>query len=61
MRKLNESYSSKIIKNILTNSTQLKYTNGHYKITPFDYKSNIEKYQNSTNIMDKIVNTFTSL
>lgn len=61
MRKLNESYSSKTIKDILTNSTQLKYTNGHYKITPFDYKSNIEKYQNSTNIMDKIVNTFTSL
>lgn len=61
MRKLNESYNSKIIKNILTNSTQLKYTNGRYKTNPFDYKSDIEKYQNSTNIMDKIVNTFTSL
>lgn len=61
MRKLNESYSSKIIKNILTNSTQLKYTNGRYNTNPFDYKSDIEKYQNSTNIMDKIVNVFTSL
>lgn len=61
MRKLNESYSSKIIKNILTNSTQLKYLNGEYRTDIFDYRSDIRKYQNSTNIMDKIVNTFTCL
>lgn len=58
---LNESYSSKTIKDILTNSTQLKYLNGEYKTNIFDYRSDIKKYQNSTNIMDKIVNTFTSL
>ena len=61
MRKLNESYSSKTIKDILTNSPQLKYTEGKYRTNPFDYRSDIRKYQNSTNIMDKIVNTFTSL
>ena len=61
MRNLNESYSSKIIKNILTNNIQLKYLNGEYRTDIFDYRSDIRKYQNSTNIMDKIVNTFTSL
>ncbi len=58
---LNESYNSKTIKDILTNNIQLKYLNGEYKADTFDYRSNIIKYQNSTNIMDKIVNTFTSL
>ena len=58
---LNESYNSKTIKDILTNNIQLKYLNGEYKADTFDYRSNIIKYQNSTNIMDKIVNTYTSL
>lgn len=61
MRKLNETYNSKTIKDILTNSALLKYTEGKYGTNPFDYRSDIRKYQNSTNIMDKIVNTFTSL
>ena len=58
---LNESYNSKTIKDILTNSTQLKYLNGEYRTDIFDYRSDIKKYQNNSNIMDKIVNTFTSL
>lgn len=58
---LNESYNSKTIKDILTNNIKLKYLNGEYKADTFDYRSNIIKYQNSTNIMDKIVNTYTSL
>lgn len=61
MRKLNESYNSKTIKDILTNNIQLKYLNGEYRADTFDYRSNIIKYQNSTNIMDKIINTFTIL
>lgn len=58
---LNESYNSKTIKDILTNNIQLKYLDGEYSTIIFNYKSDIKKYQNSTNIMDKIVNTFTSL
>lgn len=61
MRKLNESYNSKTIKYILSNNIQLKYLNGEYRTDIFDYRSDIKKYQNSSNIMDKIVNTFTSL
>ena len=58
---LNESYNSKTIKDILTNSTQLKYLNGEYSTSPFNYRGDIIKYQDSTNIMDKIINIFTSL
>lgn len=48
---LNESYNSKTIKDILTNNIKLKYLNGEYKADTFDYRSNIIKYQNSTNII----------
>lgn len=41
MRKLNESYNSKTIKDILTNSVLLKYTEVKYRTNPFDYRSNI--------------------
>lgn len=42
MYKLNESYNSKTIKDILTNSVLLKYTEGKYRTNPFNYKSDIK-------------------
>lgn len=61
MRKLNESYNSKTIKDILTNNTSLKYLRGKYTINVFRYNEDIAKYPHSNNIMDKIVNIITSL
>lgn len=61
MRKLNESYNSKIIRNLLNNNTSLKYLRGEYSSNIFMYREDIAKYPNSNNIMDKIVNTLTSL
>ena len=61
MRKLNESYNSKIIRNLLNNNTSLKYLRGEYSSNIFRYNEDIAKYPNSNNIMDKIVNTLTSL
>lgn len=61
MHKLNESYNSKIIRNLLNNNTSLKYLRGEYSSNIFRYNEDIAKYPNSNNIMDKIVNILTSL